>query len=132
MEKPAAKKGDKVIAVDTHVVLIPTPAGPSPTPMPMPFDGVLDGGLSGDVFIDEQPAAMQDSTATNMPVHVPQGGPFQKPPSNRATIQMGSPSVFIDDRAAARMGDPAMTCNDPADAPVGKVMVVAGTVFVEG
>jgi uncharacterized Zn-binding protein involved in type VI secretion len=132
MEKPAAKKGDKVIAVDTHIVMIPSPAGPVPTPVPMAFSGTLDGALSDNVFIHDQPAAMQDSTATNTPSHVPAGGPFQKAPSNRATVQMGSTTVLINDRGAARTGDPAMTCNDPADAPSGKVLVGAGTVFAEG
>jgi uncharacterized Zn-binding protein involved in type VI secretion len=132
MDKPAAKKGDKVIAVDTHVVMIPSPAGPVPTPVPMPFNGTLDGALSGDVFIEDQPAATKESTATNTPSHLPAGGPFQRPPSNRATVQTGSATVLINDRGAARTGDPAMTCNDPADAPNGKVIVTASTVFAEG
>jgi hypothetical protein len=46
MGQPAAKQGDEVVAVDTHVVMIPSPAGPVPTPMPMPFAGKLDGGLT--------------------------------------------------------------------------------------
>ena len=69
------------------------------------------------------------STATNMPPHIPQGGPFQKPPSNKATIQMGSPTVRINGKMAARHSDMAMTCNDPADLPVGTVIAV-GTVFI--
>lgn len=131
MENPAAKKGDKVIAIDMHIIMIPTPAGPAPTPMALAFNGVLDGGLSGNVFIEDQPAATKDSTATNTPSHVPPGGSFQTPPSNRATVQMGSISVLINDRGVARSGDPAMTCNDPADAPSGKV-IGASTIFVGG
>ena len=49
---------------------------------------------------------------------MPQGGPFQKPPANHATIQVGSGTVFINGKPAARNGDPALTCNDPADLPV--------------
>jgi uncharacterized Zn-binding protein involved in type VI secretion len=75
------------------------------------------------------PAATVDSAATNTPPHIPQGGPFQSPPSNRGTIKMGSATVKINGKMAARNGDMATTCNDPADLPVGTV-VAAGTVFI--
>jgi uncharacterized Zn-binding protein involved in type VI secretion len=131
MGQPAAKQGDQIVATDTHIVMIPSPGGPVPTPLPHPFTGQIDGGLSSDVNIEGKPAAVQGSTATNMPSHIPQGGPFQKPPSNKATIQMGSGTVFINGRAAARNGDKAMTCNDPADLPIGTVIAV-GTVMIGG
>jgi uncharacterized Zn-binding protein involved in type VI secretion len=131
MGQPAAKQSDQVIATDTHVVMIPSPGGPVPTPLPSPFVGMIDGSLSSDVNIEGKPAAVQGSTATNTPSHVPAGGPFQKPPSNRATIQMGSSSVFIDGKPAARNGDIALTCNDPADVPIGQVIAVS-TVFIGG
>jgi uncharacterized Zn-binding protein involved in type VI secretion len=102
-----------------------------PTPLPHPFAGQLDGSLSGDVNIEGKAAAVQGSTATNTPAHVPQGGPFQKPPSNRATVQLGSGTVLINGKPAARNGDKAMTCNDPADLPAGTV-VAAGTVLIGG
>lgn len=102
-----------------------------PTPLPHPFSGQLDGGLSQDVNIEGKPAAVQGSTATNMPAHIPQGGPFQQPPKNKATIQLGSMTVSINGKPAARNGDMAMTCNDPADMPVGKVIAV-GKVFIGG
>jgi uncharacterized Zn-binding protein involved in type VI secretion len=131
MGRPAAKQGDRVIATDTHIVLIPSPGGPIPTPLPHPFAGTIDGGLSADVNIEGRPAAVLGSTATNTPAHVPLGGPFQKPPANRATIQLGSTSVFINGKPAARAGDAALTCNDPADLPVGTV-VAAGAVRIGG
>jgi uncharacterized Zn-binding protein involved in type VI secretion len=131
MGQPAAKQGDQVIATDTHIVMIPSPGGPVPTPLPHPFTGQLDGSLSSDVKIEGKPAAVQGSTATNTPAHVPQGGPFQKPPSNRATIQVGSTTVTINGKPAARNGDKAMTCNDPADLPIGTVIAV-GTVLIGG
>jgi uncharacterized Zn-binding protein involved in type VI secretion len=131
MAQPAAKQGDQVVAVDTHIIMIPSPGGPVPTPLPHPFAGQLDGGLSSDVDIDGMPAAVEGSTATNTPAHIPQGGPFQSPPSNRATIQKGSSSVFINGKAAARAGDTAETCNDPSDLPAGTVVAVS-TVFIGG
>ena len=129
MGQPAAKQGDRVVATDVHIVMIPSPGGPIPTPLPHPFVGMLDGALASDVKIEGKPAAVQGSTATNTPSHIPQGGPFQKPPSNKATIQLGSGTVLINGKPAARTGDTALTCNDPADLPAGTV-VAAGTVLI--
>ena len=131
MGQPAAKQGDQVVATDTHIVMIPSPGGPVPTPLPHPFVGKLDGSLSTDVNVGGKPAAVQGSTATNTPSHVPQGGPFQKPPSNKGTVQLGSATVLINGKPAARNGDKVMTCNDPADLPVGTI-VAAGTVLIGG
>ena len=130
MGMPAAKHGDKVIATDIHIVLIQAPPGPPiPVPVPHSFTGIIDGNLSHNVKIEGMPAATIDSTATNTPYHVPQGGPFQKSPSNKATINMGSATVNINGKGGARNGDTAITCNDPSDMPIGKV-IAAGTVFV--
>jgi uncharacterized Zn-binding protein involved in type VI secretion len=131
MGQPAAKQGDQVMATDTHIVMIPSPGGPVPTPLPSPFVGMLDGSLSSDVFIGGMAAAVQGSTATNTPAHVPAGGPFQKPPSNKAQIMLGSATVLINGKPAARNGDTAQTCNDPADLPIGQVIAV-GTVLIGG
>jgi uncharacterized Zn-binding protein involved in type VI secretion len=131
MGQPAAKKGDKVIATDIHIVMIPSPGGPIPTPLPHPFTGTLDGQLSTDVKIGGQPAAVKGSTATNQPSHVPQGGPFQSPPKNKGEIMLGSATVKINGKPAARNGDPATTCNDPSDLPAGQVIAV-GTVMIGG
>lgn len=130
MGQPAAKQGDKVMATDTHIILIPAPPGPPiPTPLPHPFVGTIMGGLSSNVKIMGMPAATVGSTADNLPPHIPQGGPFQKPPTNKGQIIMGSQRVMINGKPAARNGDTAMTCNDPADMPVGKVLAV-GTVMI--
>lgn len=129
MGVPAAKQGDQVVGVDTHVIMIPSPGGPVPTPMPMPFNGQLQGSLSSSVMIDNKAAAVKGSTAPNNPPHIPAGGPFQNPPSNQATVDDGSSTVMFDNKPAARMGDPAKTCNDPTDAPNG-VIIATGTVLV--
>jgi uncharacterized Zn-binding protein involved in type VI secretion len=131
MGKPAAKQGDKVVGTDIHIIMIPTPGGPVPTPLPHPFVGQLDGDLSSDVNIEGKPAAVVGSTATNTPSHIPQGGPFQKPPANKGKIMLGSATVKINGKQAARMGDIAQTCNDPSDMPVGQV-IAAGTVLIGG
>lgn len=130
MGQPAAKQGDKIMATDTHIVIVPgTP--PVPTPLPHPFTGIIGGGLSSNVKVMGMAAATVDSTADNTPAHIATapGTSFQKPPSNKGTIKMGSSSVKINGKAAARNGDSAETCNDPADLPIGKVIAV-GTVMV--
>ncbi len=131
MGQPAAKQGDQIIAVDTHIVMVPSPGGPVPTPLPHPFAGIISGNLSSNVNIMGRPAAMVDSTADNTPPHIPTppGASFQKPPSNKANIKMGSPTVKINGRMATRQGDSALTCNDPADLPAGTVVAVS-TVFI--
>ncbi len=130
MGLPAAKQGDQIVAVDTHIVLVPSPSGAVPTPMPHPFSGMLNGGLSSDVKIMGMAAATKDSTADNIPPHIPIGGPsFQNPPKNKGTIMTGSTTVMINGKPAARNGDTAMTCNDPSDMPVGTVVAV-GTVMI--
>jgi uncharacterized Zn-binding protein involved in type VI secretion len=126
MGQPAAKQGDQVLGTDMHIILIPAPPGPPvPTPLPHPFTGILQQGLSTDVKIQGMPAATVNSIAMNTPPHIPQGGPFQKPPMNQGKITMGSTTVFINGKPAARAGDTAMTCNDPVDAPVGTVLAVS-------
>ena len=129
MGQPAAKKGDQVMATDIHIVMIPAGPAPVPTPLPHPFVGIIDGELSADVNIMGMPAATVDSTASNTPPHIPQGGPFQSPPSNKATIKVGSATVNINGKMAARNGDMAETCNDPSDLPAGSVLAV-GSVLI--
>ncbi|MBS7613974.1 PAAR domain-containing protein [Candidatus Bathyarchaeota archaeon] len=129
MGQPAAKQGDKIFATDTHIIMVLTPTGPVPTPLPHPFMGVINGNLSPNVKIMGLPAATVGSTAQNTPPHIPQGGSFQKPPSNMAIIQTGSQTVMINGKPAARNGDTAITCNDPVDLPIGKVIAV-GTVMI--
>ncbi len=129
MGQPAAKKGDQIIGTDIHIVMVPSPGGPIPTPMPNPFTGQLDDVLSDDVNIDGQPAAIVGSKASNMPTHIPQGGTFQTPPGDKAEIQLGSTTVFINGKGAARNGDTALTCNDPADIPAGTVVAMSTVII---
>ncbi|MFI9381338.1 PAAR domain-containing protein [Kutzneria sp. NPDC052558] len=128
---PGAKQGDQVVGTDTHIYMIPSPGGPVPTPLPSPFAGKITGGCSANVMIGGMPAATVGSTATNSPPHVPQGGPFQAPPTNQGTVTQGSGTVMINNKPAARVGDPVTTCNDPAPAPTSSI-VGAGTVMIGG
>jgi uncharacterized Zn-binding protein involved in type VI secretion len=131
MGAPAANGSSKVMATDTHIVLVPTAGGPVPTPLPHVFSGTINGGLISTVKIGGQPAAVVGSKATNAPAHLPTppGTSFQKPPANQGSVFLGSATVKIGGKAAARNGDTVTTCNDPADTPVGKI-IAAGTVMV--
>lgn len=114
MGMPAAKKGDQIIGVCTHTVMVPSPNGTVPTPLPHPFAGILDDGLSSDVNIMGQPAAVEGSTASNTPTHIatPPGTAFQTPPDDKATVKMGSNTVKINGKAAARAGDTCESCDE--------------------
>jgi uncharacterized Zn-binding protein involved in type VI secretion len=127
MGAAGAKQGDQVTAQDMHLIQPPGPSSPVSTPLP--FAGVISGGLSTSVKVMGMPAATVNSTAANMPPHVPTGGTFVKPPSNQATIITGSATVMINGNPAVRNGDTATTCNDPSDLPVGTV-VATGTVNI--
>jgi uncharacterized Zn-binding protein involved in type VI secretion len=131
---PAAKQNDQVMGVDIHIVMVPSPGGPVPTPLPHPFVGMLDQGLASTVKIEGFAAAMVDSVANAKPPHIPMppGTAFQKPPANKATVFMGSATVFIEGKPAARMSDMCMTCNDPADMPVGTIISTTATVLIGG
>lgn len=133
MGAPIARADDQVVGVDTHIVMVP--AGPSlvPTPLPHPYTGKLDGNLSSTVKANGRAVATVDSTATNQPSHIPTppGTSFQSPPSNKATVKIGSQTVKVGGKAVARAGDTADTCNDPTDMPAGTV-VAAGTVLIGG
>jgi uncharacterized Zn-binding protein involved in type VI secretion len=129
MSPYAAKQGDSVLALDTHIVQPPPPA--TPVPGPYAFNGIIDGSLSSNVTIEGMPAATLGSTATNTPPHIPTGGTFVNPPTNQGTIINGSATVTINGLAAARAGDTATTCNDPVPLPVGTVEAV-GTVSIGG
>jgi uncharacterized Zn-binding protein involved in type VI secretion len=129
MGQPAARQGDRIVAIDMHLIQPPGPV--SPITVPHPFSGIIDGGVSSDVRIKGAFAATLNSTATNTPTHIPIGGTFVIPPTNKATIIKGSATVLINKKPAARAGDTATTCNDPAPLPVGTVVAV-GEVLIGG
>jgi len=131
MGAPVATQTGQVVAVDTHIVLVPTPGGPVPTPLPHPFNGQIQGATVPTVNVGGQPVAVQDSIAINQPPHIPTppGASFQAPPKNQGKVLSASMTVFAGGKGVARIGDTVMTCNDPADMPVGSIVAAPGTVF---
>lgn len=134
MAQPAAKQGDQIVAVDIHIVMVPSVSGQIPTPLPHPFNGIFDTALSQDVKIMGQAAATEGSIATNQPAHIPTapGVSFQMPPTNQGKVIKGSSTVFINGKGAARMGDLAETCQDPAPNQAAQIVVPVSTVFIGG
>jgi len=128
MGLPAAKQGDRIVALDVHIIL-PTLQPAPAVPVPHPFSGIIDGGLSQNVKIQGLAAATVTSTATNTPAHLPIGGTFVIQPKDKAQIIKGSARVKINGKPAARAGDTALTCNDPIDLPAGTI-VAQSTVLI--
>jgi uncharacterized Zn-binding protein involved in type VI secretion len=118
----AARDTDSVVGIDIHIVMFPTPAGEVPTPLPHPFVAKISTEISPDVKINGLGAAVVGSGTQNQPSHIALGPRFQKEPTNKGKVQMGSTSVFVNGKAAARMGDKVLTCADPAEMPNGTVM----------
>ena len=116
MGQPAAKQGDRIVAMDTH-----TP--PNSPPVAMPFEGLLSMGLSSDVKIMGAAAAVRGSKGSNT---VPHPGVVV---SNMGEVIAGSSSVCINGKAAARAGATGNACNDGGDLPVGQVLAT-GTVNI--
>ena len=116
-----------MVGLDTHVVLVKEQGG-APVPMQHPFSGPLEAELSETVFIDDEPVATVGSIARNVPVHIPVGGPFAKPPTNEGTVSAGSDTVFVEHVAIARANDPVACCNDPLDTDTGHI-IATGTVY---
>jgi uncharacterized Zn-binding protein involved in type VI secretion len=132
MGRPAARQGDRVVGIDTHVVMVPATPSPVPTPLPHPFKGTITGATVSSVQIGGKPAAVVGSVATNKPPHVPTppGTSFQKPPANKGKVSAGSRTVTIGGKAAARAGDAVRTCNDPTDADTSKIVGGLTTVTI--
>lgn len=107
-----ARKNDRIIGMDTHVVMMPTPGGQVPTPLPFTFSGTISDGVASSVKADDLPVAVVGSTAPNSPPHIAVGGSFQNAPKDEATVVVGSSTVFANDKQVARMGDAADSCDE--------------------
>lgn len=121
MGQPAARDGDKMIGMDTHVVLAPAGASEVPTPGLCVFRGTIGGSLSPDVFIGGKQAAVVGSTA---PIeHTPPPGTrFEKPlAKNQGIIRSGSATVRINGKRAARAGPTMLACDDTGLSDLGTV-----------
>lgn len=132
MGEPAAKKGDRIVALDTHIEMVSSPAGPVPIPRPMPFDGVIEQNVSPSVYVDDQPVVVVGSKATNSPRHIPLLGAFQRSPNDTGEVTGGSNSTMADDQRVARIGDTAQTCDDVGAQNNGTIVADRPTTVIVG
>jgi uncharacterized Zn-binding protein involved in type VI secretion len=116
MYGPAAKQNDTINSDGSSMVWVQPPGSPPPTPVTTPFaySGPITGNLSSNVFVNNQPAATVDSTATNSTPPASQPavtgvGAVLSVVNNTATIITGSSRVWINGKMAARNGDTANT-----------------------
>ncbi len=107
---PAARQGDKIMGVDIHIIMIPSPAGEVPTPLPHPYAGTIASNCSTNVKIGGMAAATVGSQSSFS--HIPQGPRFQVQPTGIGVVQKGSATVKINGKPAARVGDICKTCFD--------------------
>ncbi|NJK99273.1 MAG: hypothetical protein HC910_01425 [Spirulinaceae cyanobacterium SM2_1_0] len=135
MRQAAAKQGDRIIAKDTHEVMVASGAGEVVRQQTHNFSGPLQQSLSTTVFIQGKPAAVVGSVGINTPRHsvLSPASRFRKTPSNQGTVLAGSRTVRVNGQPLARAGDICKTCNDPSDQPIGKIQTTGtATVFAGG
>lgn len=138
----AATFFDPVLGLDTHIVLVPTPAGPVPTPMPMPFVGMvfdpaglalgaaMGAALSGSpglVMVNSMPAGNCGTAVTNTMTapHIPAPGPFAVGmPGNDAETMFGGLNASVGGSFGLRLGDIALSCSDPVRMPTSVVLAI--------
>jgi RHS repeat-associated protein len=114
----AAKHLDPLVGLDTHIILIPSPAGPIPTPLPHPYIGIVFDPMDyvpvfgATVYINGLPRGTAGTNGLATPPHIPMGGPFLKPPSNESEIFMGSATVLCDGEPQSFLGLPVLSCQD--------------------
>lgn len=125
MGKAAAKKGDKIKGDDIHNVVLKSNG--ATVPRSFSFEGAIQTGLSGNVKINGEFAAMVGSGADNKPSHKAEPDSFVSDPSNKGKIFSGSDSVKINGKAAVRHGDKATTCTEPPIPGNGQVEVANST-----
>lgn len=113
----AAKHFDPILGLDTHIIMIPTPAGPVPTPIPHPYVGIVMDPcdyapiIGGTVKINGLMRAQAGSGGKACPAHIPMGGPFgPPPPTNESEVFMGSSTVAFDGDAQSFLGLPVISC----------------------
>ena len=114
--KQIAVEGDKVMGMDTHIMVVPAGMSTANVPLPHPFIGKLKDKLSKDVKIKDKKAATKDSVAKHddsMHMQLPGTIKFQKNPKKEGKVTGGtSRKVKINGKEAAVIGSQVSTCND--------------------
>jgi phage baseplate assembly protein gpV len=114
--KQIAVEGDKVMGMDTHIMVVPAGNTTTTVPLPHPFIGKLKDKLAKDVTIKDKKCAVKDSVAKHddsMHMQLPGTIKFQKNPKKEGKVTGGTSSkVKIEGKEAAVIGSQVTTCND--------------------
>ena len=114
--KQIAVDGDKVMGMDTHIMVVPSGNGTTTVPLPHPFIGKLKDKLAKDVTIKDKACAVKDSVAKHddsMHMQLPGTIKFQNNPKKEGKVTGGTSSkVKIEGKEAAVIGSQVSTCND--------------------
>lgn len=114
--KQIAVENDKVVGMDTHIMVVPSGNGTANVPLPHPFIGKLKDKLSDDVKIKDKKCATKDSVAKHddgSHMQLPGTIKFQKNPKKEGKVTGGTSSkVKINGKEAAVIGSQVTTCND--------------------
>ena len=114
--KQIAVEDDKVVGMDTHIMVVPAGNSTANVPLPHPFMGKLKDKLSKDVKIKDKKVATKDSVAKHddsSHMQLPGTIKFQKNPKKEGKVTAGTSSkVKINGKEAAVIGSQVTTCND--------------------
>ena len=114
--KQIAVEGDKVMGMDTHIMVVPAGNTTTTVPLPHPFIGKLKDKLAKDVTIKDKKCAVKDSVAKHddsMHMQLPGTIKFQNNPKKEGKVTGGTSSkVKIEGNEAAVIGSQVTTCND--------------------
>ena len=114
--KQIAVEDDKVMGMDTHIMVVPAGNSTANVPLPHPFIGKLKDKLAKDVTIKDKKCAMKDSVAKHddsTHIQLPGTIKFQKNPKKEGKVTGGTSSkVKIEGKEAAVIGSQVSTCND--------------------
>ncbi|MGN0728822.1 phage baseplate assembly protein V [Treponema sp.] len=114
--KQIAVQDDRVVGMDTHIMVVPAGNTTTTVPLPHPFIGKLKDGLAKNASINDKPCAVKDSVAKHddsMHMQLPGTIKFQNSPKNEGKVTGGtSRKVKIEGKEAAVIGSTVTTCND--------------------
>ena len=114
--KQIAVEDDKVMGMDTHIMVVPAGNTTTTVPLPHPFIGKLKDKLAKDVTIKDKKCAVKDSVAKHddsMHMQLPGTIKFQNNPKKEGKVTGGTSSkVKIEGKEAAVIGSQVSTCND--------------------
>lgn len=114
--KQIATKDDKVMGMDTHIMVIPAGMSTATTPLPHPFIGKINDKVSDDVKIKDKGVAVKGSKAKHddsMHMQLPGTIKFQNNPKKEGEVTGGTGSkVKVNGKEVAVIGSQVTTCND--------------------